>query len=125
MARILIIEDDHGFRKMLREMLEIAGYTVEEAPDGKIGMELYQKEENPADLIITDIFMPVKEGIEIIMELRHDDPDVKIIAISGGGKSGKLSYLKIAKDLGAQRCLVKPFTRKELLEAAKELLGAS
>jgi len=83
MARILLIDDDAPVRRTLRKMLERQGYEVEEAPDGKAGLTLYQ--ENPADLIITDLIMPEMEGIETIMELRRRFPDVKIIAMSGGG----------------------------------------
>ena len=121
MSRILIMEDDDGFREMLREMLEIAGYDVVEATDGEVGMEMYRKE--PTDLIIIDIFMPWKDGLETIMELRRNYPDVKIIAISGGGRRGDFQYLDHAKDFGAQRSFTKPFERQEMLDAIEELLG--
>ncbi len=84
-------------------------------------MELYR--ENPTDLIITDIFMPLKEGLETIIELRRDYPDVKIITISGGGKNGYLNYLEHARHLGVQKSLVKPFERQEMLKAIDELLS--
>jgi len=120
MARILIMDDDDRFRKMLREMLEVAGYEVLEAPDGEVGTKLYR--EDPADLIILDIFMPEKEGIETVIELKRDFPDVKIIAISAGGRLGRLDYLDEAKALGALKSLAKPFDRQEMLEAIDELL---
>jgi DNA-binding NarL/FixJ family response regulator len=78
---------------------------------------------NPTDLIITDLIMPEKEGIETIMELKKDFPDVKIIAISGGGRSKPESYLNLAKQLGAKRVFPKPIDREELLNAIRELLG--
>jgi YesN/AraC family two-component response regulator len=83
MANILIIDDDQQILNMLSQILKRAGYGVVEALDGKQGLKLYR--ENPTDLIITDIIMPEKEGLETIMELQRDFPDVKIIAISGGG----------------------------------------
>jgi len=119
MDTILIIDDDNQFRAMLRQMLEREGYKVVDAPDGKEGIRIYRVK--PTDLIITDIIMPEKEGIETIMELRREFPDVKIIAISGGGHLGPAEYLKIAKGLGAQYTLSKPFEREELLEAVREL----
>ncbi len=121
MARILIIDDDVQILDMLRQTLEHEGYEVVDAADGKKGIRLYR--ENPADLIITDIVMPEKEGIETIIELKQDFPDVKIIAISGGGQIRPEGYLSMAKKLGAQYTFSKPFERKELLSAIRELIG--
>jgi len=120
MPNILIIDDDNQFRTMLRKMVERNGYEVIEASDGKEGIKLYRK--NPTDLIITDLIMPEKDGIETIQELRKDFPDVKIIAISGGGRLGPHDYLHLAKMLGAQRTLTKPIELPELLRNIKELL---
>ncbi|MDH3357809.1 MAG: response regulator [Desulfobacteraceae bacterium] len=120
MPNILIIDDDNQFRTMLRKMVERNGYEVIEASDGKEGIKLYRK--NPTDLIITDLIMPEKDGIETIQELRKDFPDVKIIAISGGGRLGPHDYLHLAKMLGAQRTLTKPIELDELLKAIEELL---
>jgi len=120
MARILIIEDEDVVRQMLRDMLERAGHQVVEAPDGEKGIQLYRAE--PTDLIITDIIMPKKEGVETIMELREEFPDVKVIAVSGGGRIGPTDYLEIAKRIGAARTFKKPFDRRELLKAVSELL---
>jgi len=122
MARILLIDDDAPVRRTLRKMLERQGYEVEEAADGKAGLRRYQ--ENPADLIITDLIMPEMEGIETIMELRRKFPDVKIIAMSGGGQIRPEQYLQIAKSLGAQRTFAKPVEMKLLLKAVDELLTA-
>ena len=118
---ILVIDDDDQFRGMLRQTLEHAGYEVTDAPNGKEGIRVFR--ENPADLVITDIIMPEKEGIETIKELRRDFPDVKIIAISGGGRIGPVSYLKMAKGLGAQCTLTKPIEREELLKTVMELIN--
>jgi len=120
MPNILIIDDDNQFRTMLRKMVERNGYEVIEASDGKEGIELYRK--NPTDLIITDLIMPEKDGIETIQELKKDFPDIKIIAISGGGRLGPQDYLHLAKMLGAQRTLTKPIELTELLKTIEELL---
>ena len=121
MAHILLIDDDDQIRIMLRQMLEAEGYEVVNASNGKEGIRLYR--EDPADLIIADIIMPEKEGIEVIMELKKDFPDVKIIAISGGGQIDAEEYLQMAKMLGAKFTFTKPFERKELMDAVKEIVG--
>ena len=122
MARILIIDDDDQFRTMLKTMLEKAGYNdIEEAANGSIGMKLFRQ--HPFDLVITDIIMPDKEGIEMITELTRDYPRIKIIAMSGGGRIGFQGYLEIAKHLGASRTLAKPFQQSDLIAAVQELLN--
>jgi PAS domain S-box-containing protein len=119
-GRILVIEDEPQMRTMLKQMLEDKGCDVVEASDGKEGIKLYRA--NPFDLIVTDIIMPEREGIEIIIELKKDFPDVKIIAISGGGRSEPESYLNLAEQLGAKRVFPKPIDREELLNAVRDLL---
>ena len=119
MARILIIDDDVQILKMLRKMLEHEGYEVVDAADGNKGIRLYR--EDPTDLVITDIIMPEKEGIETIIDLRREFPEIKIIAMSGGGHTAAESYLHMAKGLGAMRTLSKPFVKGELLEAIEAL----
>jgi CheY-like chemotaxis protein len=121
MKRILVIDDDDHVRTMLRHMLERVGYDVVEARNGEVGVRIFRA--HPADLIITDIFMPEKEGLETIRELVRDFPSAKIIAISGGGISGALSYLPLARSFGALCTIAKPFDRRELLEAVRKLLG--
>jgi CheY-like chemotaxis protein len=91
MLRILIIDDEDQFRSMLRRVLERASYEVVEAQDGNEGIQRCR--EAPMDLIITDILMPGKEGLETIMDLRREFSQVKIIAISGGGRTGDLNFL--------------------------------
>ncbi len=120
MTRILIIDDEVQIRKMLRQLFEREGYEVFDASDGNEGLKLYRK--NPADIVITDLVMPEKEGIETIKELYQEFPDVKIIAISGGGRIVPEHYLEIAKKFGAVRTFSKPFESKDLLMAVKELL---
>ena len=120
MQTILLIEDDSQTRKLLRRMLDSAGYNVHEAVDGREGVRLFEQE--PADLVITDLVMPEQEGIETIRILKQIVPDVKIIAISGGGRIGPENYLSIAEKLGAIQTLKKPIKRKDLLTAVKEVL---
>ena len=123
MARILVIDDDPQVRAMLRQMLERAGYEVVDARDGKEAIKRYHEER--VDLVITDLIMPEMEGIETIMELQRDNPDAKIIAISGGGRIGPESYLHIAEQLGALRTFAKPIEREEFLETVEEVLKLS
>lgn len=120
MARILIIDDEDQARRMLHQVLERAGYEVVVARDGSEGLERFRAD--PTDLIITDILMPEKEGLETIMDLRREFPEAKIIAMSGGGRAGNLDFLEIAGVLGAQRTLHKPFKLQEMLEAVRDLL---
>ena len=120
MFRILVIDDDVQVRKMLRLTLAAEGFDVVEAQDGKVAMRLFRQD--PSDLVITDLIMPEKEGIETIIELKRDFPDIKIIAISGGGRIDPKDYLYLAEKLGAQVTLEKPFSRKEVLEAVYELI---
>lgn len=123
MALILIIDDDTEIREVLRQILERAGYEVMEASDGREGLNLYR--ERQADLIITDIVMPRKDGLETITDLRIEFPGSKIIAISGGGRLDPKPYLELAEGFGADRLLTKPFGHEELLEAVQDLLGRS
>jgi len=120
MARILIIDDDDTVRLSLKMLLEDAEYEVAEADDGEAGLD--RMRENPADLVISDIFMPKKEGIETIDELRREFPHVRIIAISGGGRMDPDAYLDIARRVGADASLFKPFDMKVLLNMVKRLL---
>jgi CheY-like chemotaxis protein len=120
MARILVIDDDEQVLDMLYESLTREGYDVLKASNGEQGLRLYR--EKSVDLIITDIIMPEKEGIETIIELRQDFPNVKIIAISGGGRAGTKDYLQMAKIFGVQRTFAKPVAREQLLDAIKELI---
>ena len=120
MARILIIDDEPQIRSMLTLMLEREGYEVVEASDGVAGIKLYRQ--NPVDLIITDLIMPNKDGIGMIIDLKKEFPDVKIIAMSGGGLNKPDGYLKGAKKLGAACTLTKPIDREEMLRAVKETL---
>jgi len=120
MARILIIDDEPQIRSMLKLMLERDGYEVVEAPDGVEGISVYRQ--NPADLIITDLIMPNKDGIGMIIDLKKEFPEVKIIAMSGGGLNKPDGYLKGAKKLGASYTLTKPIDREEILRVVAAIL---
>jgi DNA-binding response OmpR family regulator len=121
--RILIIDDDEQIRVLLRQMMEWAGFEVMVAENGRIGMEIQQH--TPADLIITDLIMPEQEGLETISRLKKEYAEIKIIAISGGGRIGPEAYLPAARELGADRAFSKPFDVQEVVSAVKELLGCN
>ncbi len=122
MANILIIEDEDGLRATMCAVLRNAGHNVQEAADGNAGLKCF-KESSP-DIVITDIVMPGKEGIETIVEVRRLAPKVKIIAMSGGGRSSPKDYLKMARTLGASQTLSKPFWSEDLLASVKNLVGS-
>lgn len=117
-ASILIIEDEAPIRALLRKALEQAGYHVVEAPDGHLGLELYRCA--PTDLVITDILMPWRDGLETTLALTREFLDAKVIAISGAPWENNL--LDVAKLFGARRTLQKPFRLEELLDAVREEL---
>ena len=122
MNRVLVIDDDEQVREMLRRMLEYEGLEVLEAGDGEEGLRLFA--DSPVQLVITDILMPNKEGLETIMGLRRKYPQLPIIAISGGGFSGSLDYLSTANKLGATLTIAKPFTRQQMIDAVNKVLDA-
>jgi DNA-binding NtrC family response regulator len=121
MPRIVIIDDEEPIRRLLRLALERAGYEVATASEGNAGLRSCR--ESKTDLVITDLVMPEKEGIETIQELRRVYPDIKIIAISGGGQISPVSYLSIAERIGANRTFEKPIDTKALVTAVGELLN--
>ena len=121
MARILVMDDEEHVRIMIQKLLEKSGYEVEVASDGKEGTEKYR--DNPPDLAIVDIFMPEKDGLSVIMELRRDHPDARIIAISGVGIRDDVDIVTLTKQYGANNALEKPFENKDLLGAIEDLLG--
>ena len=122
MPHILLIDDDTEFRTMLKLVLEKAGFDVSEASNGKEGIRLYKS--THFDLVVSDVFMPEKEGIETTIELKTINPDIKIIAISGGGKNNELNFLDSLKHFGAQCTFQKPFNTKEFVKAINELIEA-
>jgi DNA-binding response OmpR family regulator len=121
MAKILVLDDEPSILLMIKKMLEREGHEVDLALNGMEGMELFEK--NKPDLVVTDIIMPEKEGLETILELRRKHPELKIIAISGGGRIGPQGYLPSAKYLGADMVFQKPLVQKEFVQAVASLLG--
>ncbi len=120
MARILVIDDDVLTRQLLCEALEVDGHRVMEAIEGQEGLDLLKQ--HSFQLVITDIFMDGKDGLETIDELRRNYPHVKIIAISGGGDIGGENFLKTADILGAHRVVCKPFQVVDIMQMVDELL---
>ena len=119
--QVLVIDDDDQMRVLLEQAMQWAGFSVVAAENGRKGLRLF--EEEPADLIITDLIMPEQEGLETIRILKQNYPTVKIIAISGGGRMGPEAYLPAAMELGADQVFSKPFDIKELVDAVEKLLG--
>jgi len=121
MAKILVIDDEALLAKSLSIILMKAGHTVVTAENGKLGLEVFARDQ--PDLVITDIIMPVMEGIEAIQALRAQAPKLPIIAVSGGGRTKNLDFLRIAQKLGANAALGKPFTKEQLLTAVGNCLA--
>ena len=122
MKKILVIDDNRDIRESLQEILESNGYEVSTASDGHKGYIVFQ--ETPSDLIITDILMPGKDGLEMILSIREENPDVHIIAISGGTTTGNgETYLRSSRDLGVAHTFTKPIDIKTLLKTVEELVG--
>lgn len=132
MARIIVIDDEKDVREVLREVLERAGYDVEIAADGDAGLELLRSK--GADVVITDIIMPGKNGVETVRDIRKDFPDTRVIVISGGGNvsstehapstSRPSAYMISASDAGADVTLMKPFDRRQILDAVNQLVAS-
>ena len=121
MAELLIIDDDLEIHKSMRAALESVGHRVRAAANGDLGIRMYC--ERPAALIFCDIFMPEKEGLSTIRELKRRFPDARIVAISGGS-SAWVDWLDLARTFGAMRVLYKPFGIKELYDVVNVTLGS-
>jgi CheY-like chemotaxis protein len=120
MPSILFIEDEEALRRILCGVLADVGYDVREADNGRSGLN--QLREDPVDLVITDIVMPEIDGIEVVQVVRRLYPATKIIAMAGGSPSSAQCYLKMARLLGADAVLAKPFTAAKLLAAVRKVL---
>ena len=118
---VLVIDDEEGIRQMLCQALEDEGFEGVAASNGVAGLMLM--ETNPADVVITDIIMPGLGGNEMIFTLRREFPDARIIAMSGGGRKGEMSFLKIAKKQGVDGIIAKPFDLDELVELVRDVLA--
>ena len=118
--KILIVDDEANIRFLIKTALDTLDVELFTAEDGEKALEMYQK--TPVDLLITDIIMPHKEGAQLISELKSITPELKIIAISGGGLIGPNTYLELAQQLGANHVLTKPFGIAELKNLVQKLL---
>lgn len=120
MKKVLIIDDEQQLRALLRIILVREGFAVQEASDGRAGLALWRQ--SPADLVLTDLFMPETDGIEVIRVVKQSSPEAKIIAMTGGGHARMLEIAEAAKIFGAEHILYKPFGRESLLSAVNALL---
>ncbi|HAS81171.1 MAG TPA: response regulator [Verrucomicrobia bacterium] len=122
MATILVIEDDEQFCQMLAQMLRQAGHQVETAANGVLGLERFRA--SAPELVITDILMPEKDGIDTILEIKREATDTRLIAISGGRRAITPQFnLDSAALIGVQQVLAKPFSRQQILEAVEAALS--
>ena len=121
MAAILVIDDDEDVRDIVAQVLEGAGHRVTTARNGREGLTSFRADR--PDVVVTDIIMPDKEGIETIRDLRTIAPGTPIIAMSGGGRTGNMDFLEVATEFGATRVLRKPFESRDLLDMVSQVLG--
>lgn len=121
MATILIIDDQPEILRVLRRVLELHGHVVAEASDGRTALRHFAG--RPADVVITDIYMPEMNGIEFIMRVKEAFPEARIVAMSGGGGLAKEDVLGAAQRLGADAILQKPFTVEQVKETVEGVLG--
>jgi DNA-binding NtrC family response regulator len=120
---ILVIDDEKDILQLITTMLTAEGYEVVAAEDGQRGLELLQDFDD-IEIVITDLIMPNKEGIETIMDMHKIRPELKVLAMSGGGRGGISTYLSTAKNIGAAATLAKPFRKQELLDAVSGLINS-
>ncbi len=121
MVRILVIDDEQSVLEVLRKILQFEGYDVITATNGEEGVELFRQ--TPCDLVITDMVMPGKDGLQTILDLRQEDPDLPVIAVSGGGTISKERYLVVAGYLDKVITIAKPFSVESITEAVVKLLS--
>ncbi len=121
MTAILVVDDQKEMRTVVRRVLTEAGYEVAEAEDGAAALAAFRA--NPPALVITDIIMPEKAGIETIATMKREQPNLRILAMSGGGRARMMDFLAVAKKTGADAILEKPFRKSELLDRVSKLLA--
>lgn len=121
MATILIVDDDQNVRRALYTLLERRGHEVLQAADGVVAMDHCRR--RTPDLVITDLFMPEKDGLELLLELRALTPGLPIITMSGGAATKSLDLLADTRMLGAVRTVAKPFTLEEMVDAVDAVLA--
>lgn len=120
---ILVIDDENAVRKIICENLKLSGFSVSEAPDGEQGLGMIDAKHQPG-VVITDIIMPGKSGLDVITAIRKDYPSIRIVAISGGGRVKEMGdLLEKARELGADAVLSKPLDLDELEKTVERLLG--
>lgn len=119
--KILIIDDEDDVRDVFAEAFRISGYEVCEAANGSVGLKTFDQE--APDIVVVDVFMPEKDGIETLLEIRMRNEQVPIIAMSGGGHGQHFQFLDMTRKLGANRLLKKPILPKDLVKAASECLA--
>ena len=117
--RILVVDDNEDLRSTIKALLQADGFDVAVAGDGQAALELHRS--SPADVVITDLFMPDKDGIETIVELRKLSPKLKIVAMSGWTSTQGSDYLQVAREIGATVTLQKPFDPQELSRVVRQL----
>lgn len=117
---ILLIDHEEALRDFLGQTLEAHGGNVTCAPDGRVAMQLYRRQ--TYDLVVTELLMPERDGLEVIMDLRKYAPQTPIIAMSNGGSAAWRDVLGVAQKLGARRTLLKPFTTRDLLAAITDII---
>ena len=120
MKRILIIDDDEKILTVFERFLKGKGYDVVCAKDGRAGLQVL--EEQPLDLVITDIMMPDIDGLEVVLAMRENNPDIPVIAISGGMRAAAMDFLSLVQKFGAGKVLYKPIDLEDLLIAVKQVL---
>lgn len=121
MPRVIVIDDQEPIRRIVRSALERAGHEVFEAGDGEVGLQLLER--HPADVVLSDIFMPGMDGIQMLRQIRKQFPDVKVIVMSGGDSTGMLDLRRDAELLGAVKSLPKPFTTHEIVAIVNSVLN--
>lgn len=119
MARVLIVEDSADFRGLLKTKLEIEGFEVAAASSGADALRMMAR--RPADIIVTDVFMPDKDGLETILEMRARYPEARVVAMSGWQSARGVDYLRVACEIGAAHALRKPFELEELVQLLGQL----
>ncbi len=120
---VLVIDDDEAVRSSLEMLLEAYGYEVVLARDGRQGLAAFRA--NTPDMVLVDLMMPVQDGIETIVQIRREWPDAYIVAMSGGARIGSWDGLAVARELGADHAIEKPFEADELLAILREASTAS
>lgn len=123
MPAVLLLEDNEAYRTLMTEVLTLAGFEVCAVPDGRRVSEILQQRR--IDLVVTDLVMPERDGIETLTDLHYSHPRLPVIAISGDVPLNRDLYLTVAQKLGAARVLAKPFKMDQLVAAAREAVAAS